>query len=468
MDRKLLANLAILIIILLSFFLRLWPLQKAHWWDETVYLQNAETIFFGRTNFDELQIRPPIISVIFGLGFLVSHNVFTAGIIAALISSLAVLFIYLIGKEMYNEVCGLLSAAILAFTQFFITISHWLMTDMPSITFILASFYFLAKGSKKNQTHQYIISGVLFTLALLTRFTTVVLIFPLLFFLYINKISRKKISYFLASLAVSAAPYFLWVQLKYGFFLHTFIWANAVVGDQVGNILYYFTSLLDYYPAFAPIFISALSLTAVLLFLGHSKRIKLNFSWKFGKNTKFLLFWFVFFIAYISITPHKEPRDALSAMLPFILLVYSGLSSLFMFRRKAASLPSIALFLILAFYLFSPSFLKFSEPIINMQLTGPMIGSEYINSLNRTASMLYVNEDHPVYAYYTGLKITILSFDPEFYKKFPGNMKHDGFFAFDKESKKDPDKEWLDSNKQFRLLKDTGRIIVYEYKAAQG
>ena len=41
----------IILILLLTFSMRLLPIRMAHWWDETVYLQHAEIMFSDRDNF---------------------------------------------------------------------------------------------------------------------------------------------------------------------------------------------------------------------------------------------------------------------------------------------------------------------------------------------------------------------------------------------------------------------------------
>mgnify|MGYP001570212378 CR=1 FL=1 len=99
MKRKWVIGL-VLLILLLAFALRLFPLRIYHWWDETVYLQNAETIFFGADNYDELAFRPPLLSIIFGLGFLFYHSVVTASILIAILNALGIVFIYLIGAKL--------------------------------------------------------------------------------------------------------------------------------------------------------------------------------------------------------------------------------------------------------------------------------------------------------------------------------------------------------------------------------
>ncbi|NIA04130.1 MAG: hypothetical protein GWP09_02150, partial [Nitrospiraceae bacterium] len=165
--------ITLIILLILSFILRLWPLQIYHWWDETVYLQNAEVIFSGRTNYNEFYLRPPLISLIFAGGYLFYHSVYTAEVIVALMGTLSVYFIYLIGKEWYNQEIGLLSAIFLGLSPMFVEASHWIMTSTSSLTFAMIAFYLSIIALKKKSRTYILLSGVLMGISFLTRFTSI-------------------------------------------------------------------------------------------------------------------------------------------------------------------------------------------------------------------------------------------------------------------------------------------------------
>ena len=139
MNKKTLIFLLLFVIIFVSFTFRLWPLQISHWWDECVYLQHSEVIFSGRTNYDEFILRPPLLPLMISFSYLFIHHSFTAGFVVALLGTIGVFFIYLIGKEGYNKTVGLLAALFLGFSPFIVRASHWIMTSVPSLTFIIIS-----------------------------------------------------------------------------------------------------------------------------------------------------------------------------------------------------------------------------------------------------------------------------------------------------------------------------------------
>src|SRR3989344_8977935 len=95
--------LIFVLIFIIAFSLRLFPIRISNWWDETVYLQNAETIFSGRTNYDEFSFRPPLLSILISIAFLINHSIWAANIVAPLISALFPVFLFLIAKKIFNK-----------------------------------------------------------------------------------------------------------------------------------------------------------------------------------------------------------------------------------------------------------------------------------------------------------------------------------------------------------------------------
>ena len=98
--------------------LRLWPLQIAHWWDETAYLQNAEALFFGKSNYSELDSRPPLLSVLFGMAFSIWHNVFAASIVVAVLNAMGVLFLAAAGRALYGRAEGAVAGLFMGLSPF--------------------------------------------------------------------------------------------------------------------------------------------------------------------------------------------------------------------------------------------------------------------------------------------------------------------------------------------------------------
>ena len=85
-------------LIVMAFALRLWPLSKDHFWDETVYLQNAQVICCGKLNYSELDSRPPLLSLIFAAVFFFWNHVYGAAIVVALLNACGAALLYLGGR----------------------------------------------------------------------------------------------------------------------------------------------------------------------------------------------------------------------------------------------------------------------------------------------------------------------------------------------------------------------------------
>jgi len=472
MNKKKLFIVSIIVAILVfSFLLRLWPLQVSHWWDETVYLQNSEVIFSGRANFDEFWLRPPMLSIIFAGSYFIYHHLFTAAVMVALLGTLGVFFVYLLGKELFNERVGILAALLYGFSPFLVNASHWIMATMPSMTFLAISFYILLKATKKNNKWLYLFSGIIFTISMLIRFTSIPLLAVVVAYAYLIKESRKGMLWFGYGLVGSMLPYLIWVQIKYGFFLSVFLHGSGAVSDQVGNVFYYFIYMFE---VFSAIIIVGFILYIIFkirdfkkkkLGVATKNKSKLQiFFDKLGRYEVVLYVWIIIFFSYMSITPHKEPRYILPIAVPLVLLAAKGFD--FLLRRKRQSTKVLFIFIIfvLAIVSFWSSFTRLDQPLINTYEADNLKASKYLVSLDKPDYVFYANNDWPVYAYYTGLKIEILeNWDEYFYEVFPNNMPEQGFFVYYKNVPKEPSEEWLDSEESFTRLREFGELVVYEY-----
>ncbi|MFA4886740.1 MAG: glycosyltransferase family 39 protein [Candidatus Nanoarchaeia archaeon] len=444
-------------ILVTNFILILWPLRTSYWWDETVYLQHAEVIFSGKENYDEFQLRPPILSMLFAFGFLFKHHVFAADIIVGLIGMLGTLMMYFLGKEISGKKVGLLAAAFFGFTSFIVRQAHSIMTDVPSLVFFAVAFYCLIKASKIESKKWYLLSGFFLGIAILTRFTQLILISVFIIYILVKKISLQKIRHILLAFSAVLFPYLLWAQLKFGFFLIPFIRANSAVSDQVGNIFFYIANLSKVYP--------------LMILLGVIPYLIIVYKKRSWLDTV-LVSWILIFLAYVSITPHKELRYILPITVPLFLISARGFVEFFETKKLLMKSLVIISIVLLGFYQLPDGekvkeLFGVNQPFINAYESPAQEISEYLVSLNETDRVIYANHEYPVYGYYTNLKIKTVYGGEEFYRWYPANMRESGFFVFYKEVKKYPAQEWLDSKKEFKKIKETEEIIVYRYNPSK-
>src|SRR5712664_2740761 len=143
-------RLALALIFGLALFVRVVPLTYSHFWDETVFLQDAKVIVDGRTNYDEFFERPPLLSIVYALGFALWDNIYVANLIQGLWTTTAVLF---------------------AFGSYFVETSHELLTDMPAVALMLAAMWLFDKSGAPFA----LLAGVAYALSIETRFTALFL-----------------------------------------------------------------------------------------------------------------------------------------------------------------------------------------------------------------------------------------------------------------------------------------------------
>src|SRR5712692_6065339 len=135
----------VILLVAAAFIVRLWPMSPAHFWDEAVYLQNAEVICCGKTNYSELSSRPPLLSLVFAGVFLVWNNVYAASLVTAFLNALGPLFLYFSGRMAKGRAAAAIASLLLAFSPFFVgAFLAWfvsddtgnsLLSDRPSICF---------------------------------------------------------------------------------------------------------------------------------------------------------------------------------------------------------------------------------------------------------------------------------------------------------------------------------------------
>src|SRR5256885_275690 len=195
--------LVLAFVLLLAALIRTVPLTYSHFWDETVFLQHAKVIIDGRTNYEEFHHRPPFLSFLYALGFALWDNVYVANLVQGVVTTLTVVFAFLYARLAFGLAAALFSAFLFAFTPYFVKASHELLTDMPALALMLASMWLFDKPGARYA----FLSGIIYALAIQTRFTS---LFLIVYFVLDAILSPKKIrslAFLLAGAAVAIAPY---------------------------------------------------------------------------------------------------------------------------------------------------------------------------------------------------------------------------------------------------------------------
>jgi len=226
------------------------------YWDVFNYLNNA--LYFTGVGSGNLSYLPPVIpfltSLIFRLGY-VSQNVIFA--VDGIIFIMGVIGLYLLFKLRFNDIQSMVGSLI--FISLPIVMS-WTVAggiDVPAVSFSIWAIYFAVLGVKKNSKYFYLML-ILTLIAVLTRYTSVLLIFPIALYILMDKNYKKhvkKMSLAILAIFVILLPVSILFLIKSGHFTAMFklvtstaFGSSAISHDVAYNphISYYLENILNY------------------------------------------------------------------------------------------------------------------------------------------------------------------------------------------------------------------------------
>jgi len=429
-------------------------------WDEAVFLSSAENLDSNTPYYSEIDYRPPLIIVLIYLISLVLNIETGSQILISLFFSAAIIGIFLLAKELFNKKVGVISSILLISAPF---ILHWtpkIMNDIPALTLSLFLFYFLFKWKNTGKNLFLIFGGIFCGLSFLMRFTSLMFI-PLSFIVLILissslKKKIKSVSYFLLSTILVCLPYILWVELTQGSFISLILKAQKIAAESIPMVI----NPVFYLEAAFMI----VALPCILGLLIYISNLIINKD-KILKSEIFLILWFLSFLIYFSLTPHKEVRYFLPAIPPLFILSAYGYSKLKKQYFKIITIFAILLFVIsyLHFGYFSGAD-NFEEQKMFNRSSELKNASGYLKEIISKNSTIYTHTLYPAIAYYTKIETRATwPWDEDFYKEFPKNMPKAGYYIDIKDTGKEPNKEWIKNNTYFKIIKEFSYFDLYEY-----
>ncbi len=445
-------------LVLLTFILAIalvaymWPIRTTYWWDETVYLLNAKNLLHAKSAYDELAYRPPVLPIILALSSCLSDNPYNPGIVVSFLALLLPLSVYLVGKEIYDAKTGIVAMLITAFNPAIAQNAHYVMTDVLSIGLSVFAFYLLLNNEKRMAS---ISSGAFLALAVLTRFTSLILIPVFLSYTYLaaKQGKPKKVLEHLCGFGIVFLPYLVWAQMTQGFFLEPFIEASRNGAVDLNEPALYF---LDKIPGMLT-YIILFGIGLQILFFGPMQKDR---SQNRTVTEAALLSWAALVFLQVTITPHKEPRYLLPIVAPLALLSSRGIA--YVMENKKLVILAVLVAGLIYFQSAAPAFTRLQEPFINKDKTDEMKISEYIRSNYPQDITVYTNNNYPVYAYYSNRK----TLNPEGlgrpFSYYSESLKEKDLLIVYKENW-----QWassiLNGSKDFRKVTELNLIEVYEY-----
>ena len=467
----------IVAVVLAAFTVRVWGMSKVHFWDEAVYLQNAEVICCGKHNYSELDSRAPLLSLLFAALFLVWHNIYVAVIATALLNAVGPALLYFSGRMIVGRIPAAIASLLLAFLPFFVGVfpdgfdtdntGNSLLSDSPALTLLLLGFLLLLFALRRQAFWRFATVGFVFALTALMRFaalSTIGILSLLIFF------ADRRCRAFLASafgFLVGFVPYLCWSRLRYGSFLETMRRGWTYYQGERQSPLFYAAN-------FGTIF-GWITLAGLLMCTAH-------WLWRrrspvvTGERTDatlpsgmewFLWVWAILALVVFFALPHQEPRYVMPAAPPMFLLAGSGMSVLIATRDVAGRRIGAALLTGALVLSFLPDMKRFKFPFINnAAISEEMQVAQYLNSTFPSHTVLYSNFNYPLFGYYTNLHVKEL---PEAGSRLYDALDHlaeDGILVVYSKAEIDPDPnpEWLRKNQHFRILRKFSNLVVYEYR----
>lgn len=259
------STVALLGIMAVASFLRLWDLSQPIWPDEALYLQTARNLYLGRgLTFDGTpwrETQPPLFILSLALSNLITGtSEASARMVAPLFGVLGVLAIYCLGKALYGEAAGLLAALFLALNPAHWFFSRMALADVPLATLLTISAYLLYTGYEKGDGRTLALAGIAMGLACLTK-RIGLLVYPitLLYLTYRSRTAWARDREVLWMLAISIALQLPWYIRNYALFgdplVSTWSYVAGILGPQGSDTFNFYHVISDFPP---PILLAAL------------------------------------------------------------------------------------------------------------------------------------------------------------------------------------------------------------------
>lgn len=244
---------SVLIILLLTIFLRLWNLNAmGRTWDEPAYVEEGyfivKHIKDGAFNSSDLykSDHPPMARYLYGLAeqlearydrsnnkVLFPYDYTYPRLVSVILTSLSVVLVLLLTWEYFSPFAGFISALILAMLPFFLGFSQIATLESLNMFFFTASVFCFLKVLQQYSKKWIALTGILMGCAFLAKQSNI-LIIPLLVILYFFWYYYKKINlpflnkYFLSLIYVIATSIITVITLWPTIIFHI----NDVLGVQ--------------------------------------------------------------------------------------------------------------------------------------------------------------------------------------------------------------------------------------------
>lgn len=474
MDKRKIFLAALAVILIAGFFLRLFPVRGGyHYWDETVYLQHAEILVEeSPDNYNEFDFRPPLFSLILAGAFLINSSLLSAHLLVAGLSSLGIILVYIMGKELYSRPTALLASALYAASPLAIILSHDILVDPVLPVFWLGTAFSLVKALRTERNKWYVSTGLMAGLAVLMKFTSLVILPAITLIVLISHLRQNNLDpeglvrslkgftisrtnwLMAAGFSATLLPYFIWSYVAFGSPLHVFLtaWTKSGARDAFMTYLGGWSLYI-----LAPLYVG------LFVFFWRNDLRKLE-------NYLPLVFFLSLYLPLQLIIANKETRF-LMPVLPFMVLMVSrGLIDLKEGRLVKNMKLSKAMF---AFLIISSALiLPTSMPERNVFAQGlsvewqapVMETGQWLKQNTEDDAIVYTNYQYPALGYYSKREIVWFREYVPLDQLIGVELDGPGYVYYSRDSSyPHPTLEELESDTRFRLNKTFENTIYLFY-----
>ncbi len=464
MERKTLLVLSV--ILLAGFTLRMFPVNTGHhYWDETVYLQQGE-IIAGESpnNYNEFDFRPPLFSFLIAPSFLLPGSLIFVHLTVALLSTLGVLATFWLGREMFDTATGLLSSLAYASSPVVALTSHDVLVD-PVLPLFWISAAFFSYRSIKGGWKNYVLAGVSVGLAVLTKFTSFVLLPAVLTVFFLDSwnyrspvgnlrdfVHEKRSYVFLSGFLGVFLPYLGWSYLAFGSPLHTLETAWMLSGAADPFLRY---------------LMNAHMVLLAVFFLGLGVSLVLTRNWKKPEYYLSGVFILSLLVPLQFLIANREVRF-ITPVVPFLsILSAAGLSELG--DRLGDHFPvflASLLFLSLVPLGMEAAMSNPTPLVKNDTSPVPHTAAAWLKANTEDAGVVYADDDWPIVAYHLKRDMVVV---PEEYA-LEGSMaevfERPGYLYHSRKAARAGEvEEFIQRSGSFELVKTFGdNVQIYYYR----
>ena len=286
--------------------------EDNYYWDEMVYLHLSESIEQGSyySSIGE-EFRAPLFPFLLSFFNQLHFIMFILVIVGMLL-------VYYLGKEIYNEEVGLISAIILGSMELYFFYSLKILVEPLTIIFLLGAMILLYKSKKNNYFIYW--ASVLMGLAVLTKYLAGV--FAISVFLYLMYKKRwKELVISGVIFILMLTPLFVLGLINYGnpFGMLLINFFNETINH--GGFFYYFLNFIEIFGWFVPL----------MFFLGLTSK----------KDKMPLLFFIIIYFIVLLLISTKYDRFMI-LLFPFVALI----ASLGVYKLKRVGLALLVIWVV--------------------------------------------------------------------------------------------------------------------------